>query len=1296
MKVTLKPLVLLSALFIGTFSASAQQTFNWTATSGVDLLWATPANWTPTGSPGFADTAWFNNNALTNGAGSAFVDNIVGASTTIKVLQYSNNTIGFSHNTLLNPGVTLVVSNNIASDNNLFVGTGLNLAGAVTNTISGSGAKLIVTNSLGNITLRSASGGNTGQNTVLDLSALDAFNAGTARLLIGADAAVNREVGTLYLAKTNVIVVSGNAPQINIGDNPASGVGANNDPTLEESFLYLGQTNAIFADSITVGREKSSGAMVFNPAFTNSGIPAVYIRGTSAARVSTFSVSDQSALGSSNQRSLGLVDFTGGTVSAMIGTANIALGKNGNNTSTSVSEFGTLTFERGTVDINTLNIGCEFVATSTGIGPIGTVNVNGTGALVVNTVVNLANHGASAGTPPQGTLSINGGTATVKGSIVSGGGLSAVSVNSGTLNIGFPGAVIGTLVSPLTSLSLTNSTLTLSPSFAATNIVTTTLNTGTGVTNRINFAVIPAITSYPAQVPVIQFVTLSGDLTTFVLGSVPSEIPAYQGYITNDGVGQVYLFLSAGPIGTPPVPPKADVWNGTPNGNWDTTTANWTSSGSPATYVNVTTSGSGDTVTFDDTLTGTTNVNITTTLSPGSITINNATKNYLFSGTGKLSGGTGLTLQGTGTLTLQETGGDNFSGGITVNGGKLIIDNDSSGINGGTLINVGTVQIGNNDANGVLPAGSFIDNDTLIFARSDNMLVVPTVIAGAGTLINNGTGTVNLSGVETLTGPVIVNAGTLAFSGPNNNPSGISKSSGLTINNGGTVLVAVDNALAGSTGKLPITINAGGTLTGLATLNGGAGASSHMAGLLTLNGGTLTDGGTQLIGNGTWDLDGGVTVPGGPVTSTVSCLNVIPTQTGGTAFNITNGSTPGGVDLNITGTLATGTGSNVKTDTGIILDGNGTMAFGGSNSYVGATIINGSVLRLNNSNGVRNSTVTLNVDNSLQFGTGIGSFVLGGLAGVNSLALTDLGSGPVTLQVGQNNQSTTYNGVLTGSGALTKIGTGTLSLGGTNLYTGVTTISNGTLQLIDPSSLSVTPAISLIAPTAILDLSGRADDALTISNNQTLSGNGTVSGILTNFGLVSPGIGGTTGVLSVIGSVTLQGKTAMKIDKADGGSDMLVSFSSLAYGGTLVITNLNTPLAVNDSFQLFNASGGFTGSFSAIIPSSPGSGLSWDTNSLAIDGTLKVAVGPITGPSTNANITKVSLSGTNLLVHGTNNNVPNTSFHYVVLTTTNIATALSNWTPVVTNPFNVDGTFDYTNPIVPGTLRQFIDVKAVP
>ena len=83
---------------------------------------------------------------------------------------------------------------------------------------------------------------------------------------------------------------------------------------------------------------------------------------------------------------------------------------------------------------------------------------------------------------------------------------------------------------------------------------------------------------------------------------------------------------------------------------------------------------------------------------------NNA-KSYTFIG-GSISDGPGgpLTLnkQGSSTLLLQESG-DSFTGGINAGGGTLIIDNDSSGINGGaTIAGGGTIQVGINDTAGVL------------------------------------------------------------------------------------------------------------------------------------------------------------------------------------------------------------------------------------------------------------------------------------------------------------------------------------------------------------------------------------------------------------------------------------------------------------------------------------------------------------------------------------------------------------------------------------------------------------------
>src|SRR5205823_5421288 len=152
-----------------------------------------------------------------------------------------------------------------------------------------------------------------------------------------------------------------------------------------------------------------------------------------------------------------------------------------------------------------------------------------------------------------------------------------------------------------------------------------------------------------------------------------------------------------------------------------------------------------------DSVTGTTNVYLTTTLLPGPVGCNNSLSNYVFSGTGKLSGSATLGKQGSGTLTLTETGGDDFTGGVTVNNGTLVLDNANSVISGGLTINGGTLQVGNNDGNGALPGGAVTDNGALVFSRSNN-LAVSTAIFGSGTVTQNGSGTLTLSAINGYTG----------------------------------------------------------------------------------------------------------------------------------------------------------------------------------------------------------------------------------------------------------------------------------------------------------------------------------------------------------------------------------------------------------------------------------------------------------------------------------------------------------------------------------------------------------------
>jgi glucose/arabinose dehydrogenase len=64
----------------------------------------------------------------------------------------------------------------------------------------------------------------------------------------------------------------------------------------------------------------------------------------------------------------------------------------------------------------------------------------------------------------------------------------------------------------------------------------------------------------------------------------------------------------------------------------------------------------------------------------------------------------------------------------------------------------------------------------------------------------------------------------------------------------------------------------------------------------------------------------------------------------------------------------------------------------------------------------------------------------------------------------------------------------------------------------------------------------------------------------------------------------------------------------------------------------------------------------------------------------------VKLSGTNLLVAGTNG--PH-SGNYFILTSTNLAAPLTNWTRAATNPFNSSGNFNFTNPVGPGRSNLF-------
>ncbi|MBC8096009.1 MAG: autotransporter-associated beta strand repeat-containing protein, partial [Akkermansiaceae bacterium] len=166
------------------------------------------------------------------------------------------------------------------------------------------------------------------------------------------------------------------------------------------------------------------------------------------------------------------------------------------------------------------------------------------------------------------------------------------------------------------------------------------------------------------QFPLVQYGSRTG-AGNFVLGSLP---PGVQAHLVTNVLNSIDLVITG--ASTP-------RWEGTVAGGvWDiNNTVNWIDLGTAAasTYFE------GTPVLFNDDATGTTTVNLVTTVNPGNVTLNNVTLPYTLIGAGKISGNTGLTKQGAGTFALANTGGNSFTGPTVIAEGTLIVTNLANG-----------------------------------------------------------------------------------------------------------------------------------------------------------------------------------------------------------------------------------------------------------------------------------------------------------------------------------------------------------------------------------------------------------------------------------------------------------------------------------------------------------------------------------------------------------------------------------------------------------------------------------------
>ena len=735
---------------------------------------------------------------------------------------------------------------------------------------------------------------------------------------------------------------------------------------------------------------------------------------------------------------------------------------------------------------------------------------------------------------------------------------------------------------------------------------------------------------------------------------------------------------------------------------------------------------SGDNVTFDDTGSNTPPINLSGSLIAGTVYVL-AAQDYTFGGSGFLAGATALFKTGSGQLTLDTT--NTLSGGTTINDGVLQIG-DGVSFNGGL-------------------SGNVTNNDTLVYANPA-ALTSSVSITGPGTVTKNGAGALTLSGTQTYTGPTTVNAGTLTLSGTLP-PSDISNNTALTlapsasqtyansIGGAGTVSVS-----ASGTFTLSSTNTFTGNLTNVSGLLLLANNQAPGSGTVVYSGGSV------MVGNGIV-ITNDFSIPSSTSDLSMMATNSATGVWAGNVVNLGSGASwrPGsdGATLVFTGTAAQGArnfivprgtvqfASNAvisATGTATALGRDGSANNRSANIYfkdnAAATL---GVCSLGGGKSGGSVTVTVQNNAALSFGpnsldlhnvtrsTAVttlrlngGTATLGGFTKTQTSYTNVIDFNGGVLRAGSNNASflPAFNlqtaAVQAGGariddggfavtiaqpllhdpalgtmqdGGLTKLGSGTLTLSGANTFTGPTTILGGTLALSGAGSIAGSTSI-YIAPAAVLNVS--ALGTFSLGSGQKLWGNGSVAGSLTlgTGAVIEPGTN-AIGALSFGNSLTLApGSTnRFELNRSPGTNDMVYVSGTLTLGGTLIVTNAGGGLQANDSFTLFRASA-FSNAFSVVSLPPLNAGLAWNTNRLNTAGILSVVSSspPVFG--------SIMLSGDGLVMSGSNG-TPNAS--YYVLTSTNVALRMVNWTRAVTSQFATDGTFVFTNAVRAGVPVLF-------
>lgn len=496
--------------------------------------------------------------------------------------------------------------------------------------------------------------------------------------------------------------------------------------------------------------------------------------------------------------------------------------------------------------------------------------------------------------------------------------------------------------------------------------------------------------------------------------------------------------------------------------------------------------------------------------------------------------------------TWQATGTNWWNGVLNVNWNSATPDTATFGAGGtattvslGAAISAGSITFASAASGNYLVRSNTLSLvGTAPFIQSDRDATITSIMAATNGFTKTGASTLFLqNATNTIRGNLSINAGTISVGNNGGESQAALGTATVTITNGATLKFVPGSSAVNFFFTNNIVLN-GGTIWG-------DDGQQHLAGssmLVGANGGTLTV---------RWD--------------TKSLYVDAP--------------------LSGSGPLAINQANNNTT---------GVRFSNPASTYSGTITVNGSNAKLDHNRALTNATLNLLVANGLTFNTGITAPVIGGLSGFGNLAI-----GGVNLSVGNNNAATTYGGVLSGAGNLTKIGTGALTLTNAQTMTGTMNVNNGTLALA-----AAAPSASFaINGASILDLSAAAP--FNAAAGQTFSGHGglvTGSVNAADGTIIVGGTQGTPGTLTFANDLVLSPGFTNYFDLTNsltagaGINDLLVINGDFEPLGSSIAINPKAPL-LSGSYRLIEYGTSALGvTFSAVSGNTARDAWTIDTN----------------------------------------------------------------------------------------------------